>query len=101
MRARDTKNGRRFAWQAMLILLPLCLLATLGVISLRQDRLLARHGAAERARSIADGLTPQISTEILRVAEQAPERFCIDSSGVLLFPAKMPDSDEPALASDI
>jgi signal transduction histidine kinase len=70
----------------MLILLPLCLLATLGVLSLRQDRLLARHSATERAREIAETLTSQTWAEIQRIAEQAPERFCVDRSGELLYP---------------
>lgn len=46
----------RFLWQGLLIVLPALLLAVLGLVSLRQDELLARHETAEHARKIATEL---------------------------------------------
>ena len=42
-----------FFWQALLILLPVGVLAAVGLYSLRQDRLLAEHDAKELAGGIA------------------------------------------------
>ena len=42
-----------FFWHALLILLPLVVLAALGFFSLRQDKLLAEQEARERAEAIA------------------------------------------------
>ena len=49
-----------FLWQAALIVLPVLVLATVGVFSLRQDRILAEIEARERAQTIADGLAEGI-----------------------------------------
>ena len=49
-----------FLWQAALIVLPVLVLATVGVFSLRQDKILAEIEARERAQTIADGLAEGI-----------------------------------------
>ncbi|MEO8429848.1 MAG: HAMP domain-containing sensor histidine kinase, partial [Verrucomicrobiota bacterium] len=49
-----------FLWQAALIVFPVLVLATVGVFSLRQDRILAEIEARERAQTIADGLAEGI-----------------------------------------
>src|SRR5438034_1098606 len=42
-----------FFWQAVLIVLPVAVLAALGLVSLRQDKLLAEQEAREQAQAIA------------------------------------------------
>src|SRR6266496_2668844 len=49
-----------FFWQALLILLPVCVLSVFGVASLRQDRLLVEQEARERAGRIAEDLSERI-----------------------------------------
>jgi signal transduction histidine kinase len=60
MQSARNQATKAFAWQALLILLPVAVLAALGVYSLRQDRLLAQHEAAERAQSLAEDLLPKV-----------------------------------------
>src|SRR5260370_23171934 len=55
-----------FVGQALLILLPLLVLAVVSALSLRQDRILAEHEAAERAQAIADEILPKIWNEIFQ-----------------------------------
>lgn len=45
-----------FFWQGLLIVLPAILLAGFGLLSLRQDRILAEHEATETARKLAKDL---------------------------------------------
>jgi signal transduction histidine kinase/tetratricopeptide (TPR) repeat protein len=54
-----------FLWQAVLILLPVAILAAIGWISLRQDKALAEQDARQRAQAIADQLLPTLQTELL------------------------------------
>jgi len=54
----------RFLWQAVLIVLPVFVLAAVGLSSLRQDKLLAEQEARERARQIADELADKIWNEV-------------------------------------
>ncbi|HOB98176.1 MAG TPA: HAMP domain-containing sensor histidine kinase [Verrucomicrobiota bacterium] len=58
--AKARTPGRRpsaprasFVWQAALIILPVVILTVLGLLSLRQDRLLAEQAARERAGRLA------------------------------------------------
>ena len=44
----------RFLWQGVLILLPVAVLAGAGFFSLRQDRVLARLEAREKAQALAE-----------------------------------------------
>ncbi|HWD92730.1 MAG TPA: ATP-binding protein [Verrucomicrobiae bacterium] len=78
-----------FYWQAVLILLPVAVLAVIGWASLRQDKILAEHDARERAQSIADQLLPALWTE-LTVAphDGSADRvvFQVDDEGSLVFP---------------
>src|SRR5947207_1196048 len=62
---RPHRNGKpRFLWRAVLIVLPLVILAAVGLSSLRQDKLLAEQEARERARQIADELADKIWNEV-------------------------------------
>src|SRR5438093_8604085 len=78
-----------FVWQATLILLPVVVLAVFGLISLRQDKLLAELEATERAQGIADDLASRIWSEL--TSSNAPaflgrHAFRIDRQGELVFP---------------
>ncbi len=50
----------RFLWRGLLIVLPALAMAAFGFVSLRQDRLLVRHQAAEQAEKIAEELVQSI-----------------------------------------
>jgi signal transduction histidine kinase len=91
MAAPRTSRKPTFFWQGLLILLPVAVLAVVGVISLRQDKVLARHDAAERAQVIADDLAAKIWNE-LTAKEPSPlnlsigPAFEVDQAGQLMFP---------------
>src|SRR5688500_19291651 len=84
-RPRNSRNA--LAWQAAVILLPVIALAALGAFYLRQDRLLVRHEAEERARSIAEAIAANLWYALTNSAG-ASEAFAfrIDTDGNLLFP---------------
>ena len=52
--SRRTRRQPRFLWQGLLIMLPVAVLAAVGLLALRQDRQLVRHEAAERAQALAE-----------------------------------------------
>ena len=54
------KRKPAFLWQALLIVLPVAALVVFGFFSLRQDRILAQHEAADRAQPIADDLLSRL-----------------------------------------
>ena len=88
-----TNRKPAFFWQGVLIVMPVAVLATLGFVSLRQDRLLAQREAAERAQSLAEDLAPKIWNDLIAVkASDAPpgRSFLVDSAGGLLFPPPCP-----------
>ncbi len=62
-----------FFWQAMLIVLPVAVLAVVGLFSLRQDKVLAEQEAREQAQAIAWPLAHEcgtrLGTEINQFAE--------------------------------
>src|SRR5947208_16014030 len=68
----NQKRKPTFLWQALLIVLPVAVLAVFGFLSLRQDRLLAQREAAERAQIIADDLVPKIWAQLATVSNSAP-----------------------------
>ncbi|MEY2429698.1 MAG: hypothetical protein QOJ40_2583, partial [Verrucomicrobiota bacterium] len=71
-RAHPTRKAT-FIWQAVCIVLPVAVLAAMGIFSLRQDKILAQHEAVERAQSIADDLLPKIWAEL--TAMKSPEEL--------------------------
>src|SRR5437588_11767099 len=78
-----------FVWQALLIVLPVAVLAAVGIFSLRQDKILAQHEANERAQTIADEFLPKIWADL--TAMKNPEQFKhhafeVDPAGQLVFP---------------
>src|ERR1051326_575204 len=87
-----------FLWQALLILLPVVILAAVGFYSLRQDKIIAQHDAAERAQTIADSLLPRLWSALTNVSN--PEvfehhAFQIDAAANLLFPPPVPATPAP------
>src|SRR5438046_1898800 len=86
--AKRILNGKpAFVGQALLILLPLVVLALVSALSLRQDRILALHEATERAQSIADELLPKIWSELKATnqpGELAAHTFTVDAQGQLV-----------------
>src|SRR5947208_8640149 len=71
-------------------MLPVLVLALFGILSLREDRRLARSEAAERARTLVDELVQRFWTTLTprNVDAEAERRpaFRVDSAGQLLFP---------------
>ena len=83
-----------FLWQAVLIVLPVIVLATVGFVSLRQDKLLARKEAEERAQHIADDLSGRIWQE-LAASNRPAHSFQVDDEGNLVFPPSLAPLPEP------
>src|ERR1044071_8767889 len=96
MAAPTNQRKPTFFWQAALILLPIAVLAVMGWLSLRQDKILAEHDAKERAQQVADELLPKIWDEIIANPpnETAPT-FEADDSGNLVFPPPYPKIPTP------
>ena len=83
-----TSRNPTFFWQGMLILLPVAVLAAIGWVSLRQDKILAEHDARERAQTIADGFLQIFSAELTATGSltNAALSFVVDPAGGLIFP---------------
>jgi signal transduction histidine kinase len=97
----------RFLWRAILIVLPVVILASVGALSLRQDRLLAEKEADELAGQLADAFLPEVAEVIAArfasalAAAQAPHAsveeanqtiaFQINAEGDLLHPPRLSD----------
>src|SRR4029077_15384857 len=73
-------------------------LAAVGFLSLRRDKILAQHEAADRAQTIADSLLPRAWSTLTNSVN--PENvkhhaFLIDPSGDLIFPFPFPQALSP------
>jgi signal transduction histidine kinase len=88
MAGPSTQRIPTFFWQGLLILLPVAVLVVIGVISLRQDKILAQHDAAERAQVIADDLAAKIWNELIANSPDQfrPRAFQVDENGRIIFP---------------
>ena len=75
-----------FFWQGVLIVLPLAVLAALGLFSLRQDKVLAQHEATERAQRLADQLAQDLWAELTDLSGPNLPMFKVDGAGALVFP---------------
>ena len=71
MRAPKANRKATFFWQALLIVLPIIVLAVVGFLSLRQDKLFAEKEAQERAQAIADELRSKLWTAVTNGDAQA------------------------------
>src|SRR2546423_15025113 len=80
-----------FFWQGLLIILPILVLAGLGGISLRQDRILAQHEAPEQAQAIPEQFVQSIWTGLTALRDQGRPWFQIDWAGCMLFRPPFPE----------
>lgn len=94
-----------FFWQGALIILPVAGLVTLGVLSLRQDKLIARQEAVQRAQDLARELAPEIWRE-LATPLTTPElwrwgkddlTFQVDTLGHLVVPPRFEANPVPQI----
>jgi len=89
MARRGPNRQPTFFWRGALIVLPVIVLAVVGVVSLRQDKVLAQHQATERAQAIADDLAPKIWAALGKGTESdefGPGAFQVNAAGELVFP---------------
>jgi signal transduction histidine kinase len=96
------KNSKQhpqgFFWHGLLIVLPVVVLAGAAVYSLRQDRILARHEATERAEALAQETANALWARL--TARESLEdfkdyTFRVDKAGRLIFPPSAPALPEP------
>jgi signal transduction histidine kinase len=92
-RHKEAMSGARsqrkptFRRQAALILFPVLVLAAVGWMSLRQDKILAEHDARERAGVIANDLIPEIQGRLATKNPNSPSfTFQVNEAGQLLLP---------------
>jgi signal transduction histidine kinase len=106
-RLSRTAGEPAFVWQVVLISVPVLVLAVIGFVSLRQDRAIAEHEAAERAREIAEDVLARFSFALTNASATLvepveggtnPERveFRIGPSRELLFPPPYQRDPTPA-----
>ena len=76
-----------FARQGVLILLPVILLAAIGLLSLRQDKALVQAEAVERAQVFADEFVEALWDELVSDNDtNASPSFTVDNAGRLIEP---------------
>src|SRR5688572_5578034 len=76
-----------FARQGVLILLPVILLAGIGLLSLRQDKALVQAEAVERAQVFADEFVEALWDELVSDNDtNASPSFTVDNAGRLIEP---------------
>src|SRR5262245_5259703 len=97
-----TGSRRRpsFFWQALLILLPVALLAAFGFLSLRRDKMLAEIEATQRAQAVAEELLTKVKATIFRsldskMVDPLDASFQVDSQGALVYPPPVLPSPVP------
>jgi hypothetical protein len=88
MAGARVRRKPNFRWQAAFILLPVVVLAGIGWMSVREDRILVEHDAAERARGIAGDLLPKVWNELTADAIGRSNQlfFKVDATGELVSP---------------
>lgn len=98
---QPSRQGRparpAFFWQGVLILLPVVVLAGVGVWSLRQDTVVAEAQATEHAQQLADGLADRLWRALVeaRDTEGSAVIFDTDRAGRLVFPPPLPAAPSP------
>jgi signal transduction histidine kinase len=82
----DSAGARKpaFFWRGVLILLPLVLLAGMGIYSLRQDRRLAEIEARQRCQGLAEDYARAIAVALQNPAPPAFSKITLDAGGNLL-----------------
>lgn len=90
------KRKPTFFWQGALILLPVAGLVMVGFWSLRQDKLIARQEAVQRAEDLARELAPQLWHELTSTESGEDARtFQVDSSENLVAPPPVEPTPVP------
>jgi hypothetical protein len=84
-----------FFWQGVLIVLPVGVLAGAGLLSLRQDRVLARLEATERAQALAEESAQELWAELTAPPRGDEPVFLVDGAGELVFPPSCPAVPTP------
>jgi len=87
------RSRQRLTFLAMLVFIPVFLLAGVGIYSLQQDRVLANHEARERAQILADQLRDQIWSGLTQRDSLYPfsaRVIRIGKDGSLLSPPTFP-----------
>jgi signal transduction histidine kinase len=94
---KETPKSQSFFWHTLLILVPVAALAVFGLLSLRQDRLLAEREAQERAQALADSLARdcrlQVGADISRFEAAARAQHETWSRLALFPPAERAGSN--------
>jgi signal transduction histidine kinase len=81
------KRTPTFFWQGALIILPVAGLVMIGFWSLRQDKVMARQEAVQRANDVARELAPQLWHELTSLGtNDVGCEFQVDPGGHLLLP---------------
>jgi hypothetical protein len=86
---KRTERHPVFFWQATLILLPVVILAVVGLFFLRQDKLLARREAEAQAQSLADDMLAKCWSVLFATngsTVAGPHAIMVDAQGNLQFP---------------
>src|SRR2546422_11540501 len=83
----QTPRQPSFFWRGAFIVLPVLVLTVVGLLSLRQDRLLAEAQGRQRAQELAEELANAVTTKLQQLdLEPDAVSFVVDSSGQLVFP---------------
>src|ERR1051325_8647608 len=87
-----------FLWQGILILLPVVVLAAMGVFALRADKGVAKTQAVQLAQAVADSLMPELLNQLVPTNDPKVvgfPAFKIDSAGSLLGPPPRNSNQSP------
>src|SRR3569623_1856543 len=91
MAKRRASRKPRFWWQALLILLRIAVLASVGLVSIRQDKSLALQEANERARAVAEDVLAKVWDRIGATNDLSDFKrrgLISDGDGTLVYPPK-------------
>ena len=91
MEKRRASRKPRFWWQALLILLPIAVLASVGLVSIRKDKSMALEEANERARAVAEDVLARVWDRLNatnNLSDFSRRGLIIDGDGGLVYPPK-------------
>jgi signal transduction histidine kinase len=96
MAQSGVKRKPTFFWQGAFIMLPVAGLVVVGFWSLREDKVMARQEAVQRAQDLARELAPQLWRELTTPEpNEDAHRFEVDSSGRLVAPPPFEPNPPP------